>query len=52
MMKGVTIRCLFTLKTPKTTNLSFRRIFFQVDFGFWGGLLAFWWSWIGLTRSI
>jgi hypothetical protein len=31
-MKGVTIRCLFTLKTPKTTNLSLRK---KNSGGFW-----------------
>jgi hypothetical protein len=32
MMEGVTFKCLFTLKTPKTTALSLRRIFVSGGF--------------------
>ena len=41
MMKGVTISCLFTLKTPKTTNLSLRRIFFSGGFRVLGWFIGF-----------
>jgi hypothetical protein len=42
MMREITVRCLFTLKTPKTTDLSSGRIFVSGGFQVLGGLLAFW----------
>jgi len=32
MMREITVRCLFTLKTPKTTDLSLGRIFVSGGF--------------------
>jgi hypothetical protein len=48
-MRGLYLGVFFTLKTPKTIDLGSRKIF---CFRFWGDLLAFWWPWIGLTRSL
>jgi len=42
MMRGVTFKCFFTLKTPKTTDLSLRRIFISGGFRVLRRFVGFW----------